>query len=172
MNAVGRQIVANMKKQLLSAKVERVSRRQKKGKVTERVFRQGVSATGKGANSLRFEVTDDGTIQIYGEAYIMTLVFGRKPTSSGGSGTLKGNILEWIKAKGIQADGIKQESLAFLIARKIHQYGSSIYIYNQKANIYSNGLFANILDSKTLNEFSKALALDIEKDLKDQWQQT
>lgn len=37
-------------------------------------------------------------------------------------------ILEWIESKRIQPDGISIESLAFLIARKIGNEGSDIYL--------------------------------------------
>lgn len=160
LEGLGRVIVDNMRKQLETKKVDATSRRQKDGKVTLKNYSSVPKATGKSARSLRYEVTEEGNILIYGEASILTLVFGRKPTSKSGSGKLKDIIKDWMSVKGIKPEnGMSEDTLAFLIARKIHNYGSGIYIKHKGAN---SGLFNKAFDSKNLREFTDALRLTYE----------
>jgi len=160
LEGLGRVIVDNMRKQLETKKISATSVRQKDGKVTEKNYSSVPKATGKSANSLRYEVTEEGNILIYGEASILTLVFGRKPTSKSGSGKLKDIIKQWMSAKGIKPEtGMSEDTLAFLIARKIHRYGSGIYIKHQGAN---SGLFNKAFDASNLKQFTDALRLTYE----------
>lgn len=92
---------------------------------TKRVTKYGaVNASGKLAESVRYDVTNNGeTLRVYAEDYIYYLVHGRK----NGKRPPKQAIREWIDAKGISPDGISKDSLAFLIARKIGESGTTIY---------------------------------------------
>ena len=83
--------------------------------------------TGEAANSLRWKI-DNGNLVIYSTMaksfnHIMTLETGRKlgkmpPTEP---------ILQWVQQRGINPSDISQESLAFLIARKIGREGTQVY---------------------------------------------
>lgn len=92
---------------------------------TKRVTKYGaVNASGKLAESVRYDVTNNGeTLRVYAEDYIYYLVHGR----ANGKRPPKQAIREWIDAKGISPDGISKDSLAFLIARKIGESGTTIY---------------------------------------------
>lgn len=80
-----------------------------------------INSSGELADSIRFEVTDTG-LTIFGADYIFFLVNGRKP----GKFPPKDDILRWIKQKPIIAD-IPDDSLAFLIGRKIANKGTTIF---------------------------------------------
>lgn len=160
LEGLGRVIVDNMRKALETKKVQSISRRQKDGKVTEKTFSSTTKASGKSARSLRYEVTEEGNILIYGEESILTLIFGRKPTSASGSGKLKDIIKKWMNDKGISPEGnMSEDTLAFLISRKIHKYGSGIYLKHQGAN---SGIFSKAFDSQNLKQFTDALRLSYE----------
>jgi hypothetical protein len=92
---------------------------------TKRVTRFGaVNASGKLYDSVNHKVTNNGeTLRVYAEDYIYYLVHGRK----NGKRPPKQAIRDWIDAKGITPDGISKDSLAFLIARKIGESGTTIY---------------------------------------------
>lgn len=85
------------------------------------------NASGKTSESINFEVFEDNdkvTFQIVANRNILTLQDGRKPTKNGGNGQVKDSIRQWIKDKGIKAsNGISEDSLVFLITRKIHREG-------------------------------------------------
>lgn len=110
-------------------------------------------ATGKTAASLELKVSATG-FEIVGDAQIGALVDGRKPTSSGaaeGDPNLKESILVWLKAKSItpRQASMSQESLAFLIARSIHQNG-------YKGN---SDLFKNVLTDSRIKDIENSLLI-------------
>ncbi len=110
-------------------------------------------ATGKTADSLELKVTPFG-FEIIGSQQILALVNGRKPTSSGaaaGDPTLKEAILGWIKARSItpREPSMSQETLAFLIARSIHQNG-----YAGKPD-----MFKNVLPESKIEKIENSLLL-------------
>jgi len=80
-----------------------------------------VNATGRLADSVRFEVSD-GTLKVFALDYVYYLEHGRKP----GKFPPREPIIEWIKAKGLSFD-IPINSLAFLIQRKIARKGTTIF---------------------------------------------
>lgn len=83
-----------------------------------------VNASGKLANSIRFETTNNGErLVVYAEDYIDYLVYGRSP----GKRPPKDVIRKWIDDKGLEPIGISKDSLAYLIARKIGNEGTEIY---------------------------------------------
>lgn len=71
-----------------------------------------VTETNKGFNA-----------KIEGASYVYWLDMDRGPTSDRKKGRLYGIIKAWVQEKGITAAGINQNSLAFLIARKIDRQG-------------------------------------------------
>lgn len=102
-----------------------VSERLKDDIKNKRITKYGsVNASGRLANSVRYEVTNLGeTLKVYAEDYIDYLVYGRSP----GKFPPKEPILKWISDKGITPDGISVNSLAYLIQRKIAQKGTTIF---------------------------------------------
>jgi len=112
-------------------------------------------ASGDLINSIRYEVSD-GELRIYALEYIGALQYGRKPTSNGNDGgpTLKDRIRIWLDQKGIEPDDITKDSLAYLIARKIHKEGTSIY---QRTNGASSGLLDDVINQVLVDNLEKAL---------------
>lgn len=100
--------------------------------------------TGKTADVIHATVTESG-IQLIGPAHLRALVDGRGPSKSQG-GSLYSGILEWVKAKGIvpKEPKMTQESLAYVISRKIHQEGSLLY----RKGGDSNSLLAKALNNR------------------------
>jgi len=82
----------------------------------------GSTASGRTKASLNYKI-DATSFKFYGRPFINTLEVGRRKTVNAGSGTLKAAIREWIDDKNIIPNGISKDSLAFLIARKIHKEG-------------------------------------------------
>lgn len=114
-------------------------------------------ASGDLIKSIRSEVGDN-ELKIFGLAYIYQLQYGRKPTTGGTSDKpLKERIREWIDLKGIQPeDNISKDSLAYLIARKIHNEGTIIY---QKNNGGSSGLLDDVLNDDLYTMIESKLRL-------------
>lgn len=105
-----------------------------------------MEATGKARKSLVIRHTDEGmqlvsTMPDRKFNYIWTLETGRKPTQTkqAGSPTLRETIREWIDVKGITPDDPKtsKDSLAFLIARKIHREGTKLHRQGGNSGIIS-----------------------------------
>ena len=70
------------------------------------------------------KATDKGySGAIYTNNYVYWLDRGRGPTSANKKGRLYGVIKQWVQEKGITSTDISQNSLAFLIARKIDREG-------------------------------------------------
>lgn len=86
---------------------------------------KGMRASGEFAESLEVEQTERGA-KLYGAGYAVQLEYGRGATTGSGVGgeSLRDKIKQWIQDKGIQAkDNISDDSLVFLITRKIHRDG-------------------------------------------------
>lgn len=81
-----------------------------------------VNASGKLANSLRYEVKG-GKLRVYALGYAPVMETGRK----GGKRPPVSAIEQWLSDKGIAPQGISKKSLAYLIARKIGKEGTEIY---------------------------------------------
>jgi hypothetical protein len=103
------------------------------------------------------------------------LEYGRKPSSPTGNGSLKGIILKWINAKGIiPKDKISKETLAFLIARKIHREGDLLHSTKQnfRGMKAPTGIINSVINDGRIKELSKRLILDFVKSAKTEiWQQ-
>ena len=121
-----------------------------KKKIIAQHLGAGQKASGKTAVSLRVEVTEEeGTL--YGRSPFDTLETGRKPGKvPQGFQTI---IRKWMADKGIEAAPIPyktdrphkytpqergNQSLSYLIARKIKREGTSLFRKGGRADIYSN----------------------------------
>jgi hypothetical protein len=93
--------------------------------ISQSIEQSGISASGNLQRSLRYEVTDN-RLTVYAAPYAKTAEEGRGPTQKAG-GDLRSQIRRWIDDKGIIPDGITKDSLAFLISRKIHREGTSLF---------------------------------------------
>jgi hypothetical protein len=84
---------------------------------------KGMRASGEFAESLEV-ISGENNVSLFGAGHAVQLEQGRGATQSGASSTptLREQIRQWIDDKGIQSD-ISKDSLAFLIARKIHAEG-------------------------------------------------
>ena len=118
------------------------------------------------APSVESEVTDK-TMVISASPYIMTLVDGRAPTSSGakrGNPTLQQIIRAWIDTKSISprpnANGKTPtlEQLSWAISKSIHLNGDLLY-QRVKAGGQKNNIFEAIITKSRidalLNQFSE-----------------
>jgi hypothetical protein len=157
---LAKKIVNELKLILKTKNIPRKSVRYENGERVTRKFASPVSATGKLANSVKFEITDTA-ILIKADSYIYTLIYGRKPTSNKGSwgAQAKDDIKRWISAKGIRAD-IDENQLAYLITRKITREGNSIYLFSGSNN---SGLLNNILTQALKQEFSDKFTKDFKE---------
>ena len=122
-------------------------------------FESVVNASGKLAKSIRFEVTNGTVLSIYGNDYIQFLGNGRRP----GKRPPTSVIRQWIDDKGIIPDGISKDSLAFLIARRIHQEGSTIYQAGGSDLI--SGIFNEELQRSIEAEFAQLLVTEIQSEI-------
>jgi len=82
-----------------------------------------IYSSGKSARSLTVGL--NGKVgQLLGEDYFQQQIIGRRP----GKFPPVDQIKDWLKEKGIKPSDISQDSLAFLIARKIARRGTDIYL--------------------------------------------
>jgi hypothetical protein len=98
------------------------------------------TVTGKTAKSIDNIVTENSLI-VFGNQSVGSLVHGRSPTQSSteGTPTLYEIILQWVKDKGLQAEGnMSQEGLAFVITRSIHRNGTLLYQDGGRGNVLEN----------------------------------
>ena len=58
---------------------------------------------------------------------LRALEVGRPPTQKDEGGVLRGRILQWVQQRGITDPNTSQESIAYLISRKIHREGTIIW---------------------------------------------
>jgi len=83
---------------------------------------KGIRSSGASAKSIRTEAKPT-TGTVVGAKYFFQQKHGRKP----GKFPTVEDIINWIRAKGIQPNDISERSLAFIIARKIAKQGTDIY---------------------------------------------
>jgi len=153
-------VITDLRIVLKTKPIPRKSVKYEQGKRIEKTFSAPVSASGRLANSLRYEITDTQLI-IWGEDYIYFSIYGRAPTTKAGSGTVKDKIKQWIKDKGITSD-ISENQLAYLISRKIHREGNSIYLFSGKKN---TGLLDNVITNEMIKDFNDKFTKQIEADI-------
>jgi len=124
--------------------------------------RLGLRASGRWAKSLDKFIDNKNnkiSLGIKGERYTGALEYGRKKTTStqASSPTLREQIRKWIDDKGITPkDKISKDSLAYLIARKIHKEGIKV------PNKYNaGGLVTDVITKKRIQELNKAIGLNL-----------
>lgn len=143
-----------------------------KKKIITQHLGAGQKASGRTAASLRVEVTEEeGTL--YGRSPFGTLETGRKPGKvPQGFRTI---IRKWMADKGIEAEPIPyktdrphkytpqergNQSLSYLIARKIKREGTSLFRKGGRADIYSNVIPA--ATERIKSRVVELLKLDVE----------
>lgn len=126
--------------------------------------------TGEAANSLRYRFEENGTrLIIYSDMpgrsynYLMTLEHGRGP---GGFPPLD-NIKLWLQQRGIQPAGISQDSLAFLIGRKIANQGTLVYRQGGNTGIISEVQQEDWIQENFIKPLELEYKLQIEKEFKE-----
>lgn len=83
------------------------------------------NASGKTSDSIDFAVSEDRdkvVFEVTSSRVLRILESGRGPTRNDGPGHVKEGIRQWIRDKGIRSE-IPEQSLVFLITRKIHREG-------------------------------------------------
>lgn len=132
----------------------------------------GLKASGKFEKELRYDASDTQAT-IYAPPHVGAMVGGRKQTSTTtkGSPTLREVIREWIDDKGIVPDGkISKDSLAYLIARKIHNQGIKV------PGPYNDGtLITSVITDEKINDLLKQISQNyittFSKEIKETWRQ-
>ena len=120
---------------------------------------KGMKASGNFERELEIKEIENGAV-LLSEPYGEQLEKGRG-ASSGGSGTdipLKDRIKEWVRHKGITADDISEDSLVYLITRKIHREG-----WDRKGYGGTELISQSILDSMFDDVINEVMRLEIEK---------
>lgn len=108
----------------------------------------GLRASGKFAKGLTFKSTSNRLI-VYSEPHAIFMENGRGPSSGGKSSgrSLKEIIRDWIDDRGITPKDISKDSLAFLIARKIHRQGIQV------PNKYNRGkVITSVLNDQRIDQ--------------------
>jgi len=127
-----------------------------------------VSASGKTADSIRFEIEQDAngnlTFRILGRAYFSTLETGRGPRKSSTYQQFDLNILEYMNARGIGA-GLpdkKKKQLAKFLAYRINKEGDETFKKGGRI-VYTPTLtrFVEELKRAITQDFRKMVITDI-----------
>lgn len=95
-----------------------------------------MNASGKSRRAFRFTIKTSETELIgiiYGPAHVEYLERGRGP----GKAPPRDTIKAWIRDKGIVPRDITEDSLAYLIQRKIAQQGTRMHARNHRSGILS-----------------------------------
>lgn len=113
----------------------------------------GTNATGRTAQSLRYEVKNEGfkqSLTIFGRKYFMTVETGRKPTPQYDkpSAQFVASIKQWADTKGIG-------KFAYAIAKSIHQKGTKLYQTGGRQDVVSNVVNAGLIEQMTQDVLSK-----------------
>ena len=160
-----KELVALIQNAIKTKPIKRVSRRFENGRYVDRTFSSPVSASGRLANEVTYEITDKG-ISIYANEYIYELVFGKKPALTGGelNQNLESQIKAWMQTKGIHSEKVDDNTLAYLITNKIRKFGSSIYLANHGNN---SGLLENILSTQLISNYNAKFTQQLAEDFKE-----
>mgnify|MGYP000286372909 CR=1 FL=1 len=129
---------------------------------------QKLSATGKTADSVRFEIgiEADGSIvmRFLGRKFFKALETGRGPRKSSEYQEFDLNLLEYMKARGIGSDlsEKKRAQLARFIAWKINKEGDSVFKAGGR-EVYSDNLhkLAREIKSAIVSDFKQFFILEI-----------
>lgn len=103
-------------------------------------------ATGKTARSVRFQITDEGDkvkFEILASKYFKVVETGRKPTPQYTKPSVQfvAAIRQWLDAIG------KDTSLAYAIAKSIHQKGTKLFREGGRKDVFSNVLNESFIDA-------------------------
>lgn len=130
----------------------------KKEEVRQSYDAKGLKASGRFGQSLQTDVKQDATqlkAVLTGANYGYFMQHGRGKTLAGGGGALPLRVLirQWIDDKGIVPhDNIPKDSLAFLIARKIHEQGIKV------PNAHNpGGVFSDVFTPQSLKDLAAAV---------------
>jgi hypothetical protein len=136
-----------------------------KKEIIDRHEAAGQRATGNTINSMEVEADDSKGI-LSGPAHIGVLEDGRGPTKGGaGSGKKLSEVIrEWIDAKGINPNGVSKNSLAFLIARKIHNEGTLLFQHGGKSGVVSLSITEDRITA-FLNAFAKKYTSQVKSEM-------
>lgn len=112
----------------------------------------GTNATGITANSLRFEITTEGTktrLRLFGRPFFNTVSTGRKPTpGKKPSREFIENLKPWAEARGIDASAV------WAIATKINKLGTNLWKQGGRQDIVEPAVekFIYDVESQWLDE--------------------
>lgn len=128
---------------------------------------KGLKASGAFESGLKISKTENSVI-LTAPQHFGAMIYGRKKTTGNGDGSLKKIILKWIDDKGITPSGkITKESLAFLIARKIHNDGITV------PNRFNDGkLYSDTFTQDKIDELYKLISKDVILTIKQQTKET
>jgi hypothetical protein len=160
MEQFANKIIEQLSIVLKTKQIPRTSLRFVDGKPVTNNFTAPASKNGNLAKTLYTEVTDTH-INIWGAGYIYTFVYGRGPTKKTGSGSVSKGIREWVRQRGITSD-LKEDQLVYLITRKIHKHGNSIYLFSGRND---TGLLNNIITDTLKKEFNDNFTRDVGEQL-------
>ena len=138
----------------------------------DRYHSMGLKASGKFEKELRYDASDTQAT-IYAPPHVGAMVAGRSTTktSTASSPTLRQVIRKWIDDKGITPEGkISKDSLAYLIARKIHSQGIKV------PNAYNDGtLISSVITDEKIKDLQKQITENyittFSKEIKETWRQ-
>lgn len=121
---------------------------------TDQIRANVPKATGKTAQSLRFEVIDQGTkatLRILGKPYFMVVETGRKatPQFTKPSKSFVDSIKEWLAAKG------GNQGAAYAIAKTIHKEGTKLWQQGGRKDVVSN-----VVNQSLTEQISQAVLKD------------
>lgn len=131
---------------------------------------RGMNASGRSKGLIEAKVSGSRGV-LLAPNWILQLEQGRGPTKGGkGSPTLREIIRKWIDDKGIVAQGISRDRLAFLISRKIHREGTILFQTGDRTGIISTVITQQRIDA-FLSTFGddrlKELGTEVNKLFKD-----
>lgn len=123
-------------------------------KIRQNLASTGTNATGKTSQSLRYEVTNNGskaTLKVLGKPYFAIVETGRKPTPEYTKPSVEfvNSIKEWLRARG------GNEKSAYGIAKSIHKRGTKLYRNGGRKDIISNVVNQDLVDRISLDLLNK-----------------
>ena len=129
------------------------------------------NASGRTSARIRFEHSKT-ELRIIAPAHLFALESGRGKTKggSGGAGELRKRIRTWIDDKGITPEPdeygktISKDSLAFLIARKIHREGTKLYKLH-RGRTPGSGVLTDVINDRLRLEIKIAVALRFKEEV-------